>query len=190
MPNHKSLVQLEQTLPLIQQAPQNRGRVELIVCRPAVGERAVLSEGRLSLEHGLIGDCWKTRGYRKGPDNHANADMQLNLMNARAVAALEPDRARWPLAGDQFFVDFDLSKANVPAGTRLAIGTAIIEVTAEPHLGCLKFQERFGKDAVMFVNSVMGKQLNLRGVNAKVIQEGIVLAGDSISKLGQQQLTL
>ena len=190
MLRYRPLVELEQALAHITRAPAEAGRVELIVCRPQPGQRAVLAEARLSLVEGLVGDCWKTRGYRKRPDGSAHPEMQLNLMNARCIAALAPDRARWPQAGDQFFVDFDLGKVNLPPGTRLAIGNAVIEVTAEPHLGCLKFADRFGKDAVSFVNSDTGKALNLRGINARVIEGGTVRTGDAIRKLPSPQLSL
>jgi hypothetical protein len=190
MLRYRSLAELEPTLDQIRQAPADTGRVELIVCRPDVGQRAVLAEAQLSLTQGLVGDSWRPRGYRKTPDGMADPDMQVTLMNVRVIAALAPDRALWPPAGDQFFVDFDLSKANLPPGSRLAIGGAVLEVTAEPHLGCRKFADRFGKDAVLFVNSDIGKALNLRGVNARVIQEGLVRNGDSIRKLPSPQLSL
>lgn len=190
MLRYRPLAELEQALDHIRRSPTETGRVELIVCRPQPLQRSVLPEAQLSLLEGLIGDNWKARGYRKRPDGSAHPDMQLNLMNARCIAALAPDRTRWPLAGDQFFVDFDLSKANLPAGTRLAIGSAVIEVTAEPHLGCLKFADRFGKEAVQFVNSDAGKALNLRGVNARVVREGLVKTGDEILKLPSAQLAL
>lgn len=183
MTNHKLLTNMEQALPHILDSPATTGTIELIVCRPKTGERKILSDCELTIEEGLVGDNWKQRGYSRSPDRSANVEMQLNLMNARSIAAITDNREHWPLAGDQFFVDFDLSKNNLPAGTRLQIGEAVIEVTAEPHLGCLKFSERFGKDAVKFVNSDSGKQLNLRGINAKVIVAGRVRSGDPISKL-------
>jgi MOSC domain-containing protein YiiM len=155
----------------------------MIVCRPRTGERKILQNCQLNSSDGLLGDNWKQRGQWKAPDKPANVDMQLNLMNLRAITAIAADQAQWPLAGDQFYVDLDLSQQNLPAGTRLMIGTAVIEVTAEPHLGCRKFAERFGRDAVTFVNSNQGKRLNLRGINAKVISAGQVSVGDEIHKL-------
>ncbi|HVK98664.1 MAG TPA: hypothetical protein VM553_02585 [Dongiaceae bacterium] len=180
---HLPLQQLEAGLELIRQSPVDEGCVELIVCRPASGTRKVLPRCELSLELGLVGDNWKQRGYRKSPDGRAHPDMQLNLMNARAIALIARTPARWPMAGDQFYVNLDLGPANLPPGTRLAIGSAVIQITAEPHRGCVKFAERFGQDAVRFVNSDAGKALNLRGINAKVIQPGQVATGDVIRKL-------
>lgn len=180
---HKSLAELQSCLPLILQAPALAGRVGMIVCRPRTGERKILQNCQLNTSDGLLGDNWKQRGQWKAPDKPANVDMQLNLMNLRAITAIAADQAQWPLAGDQFYVDLDLSQQNLPAGTRLMIGSAVIEVTAEPHLGCRKFAERFGRDAVAFVNSDQGKQLNLRGINAKVISAGQVSVGDEIHKL-------
>lgn len=180
---HATLAQLEAQLEHITQSPTTQGTVELIVCRPDVGKRRELAQGELCPRQGLVGDNWLARGYAKGPGGNAHPDMQLNLMNARAITAIAQDRHHWKQAGDQFFVDLDLSAKNLPPGTRLQIGTAIIEVTAEPHLGCKKFLNRFGKDAVLFVNSDTGKSLNLRGINAKVVHGGIVQPGDRIEKL-------
>jgi hypothetical protein len=164
-------------------SPKDVGSIDLIVCRPVTGEREELTEAELDLVMGLLGDNWGTRGNPKKPGTPALPDTQLNLMNSRAIAAIAKEKSRWKLAGDQFFVDFDLSYSNVPPGTRLGLGEAIIEVTAEPHLGCAKFRNRYGQDAAAFVNSPMGKSLNLRGINAKVVTPGIVKLGASIQKI-------
>jgi MOSC domain-containing protein YiiM len=109
--------------------------------------------------------------------------MQINIMSARVIALVAMDRERWPLAGDQLFVDLDLSAHNLPPGTRLGIGEAVLEVTPLPHTGCAKFMARFGIDAVKFVNSPEGKELRLRGLNARVVQSGSIRAGDPVRKL-------
>lgn len=180
---HLTLAEMEAGLEVIRQAPKNVGVLKLISRRPNTEEREVLEEGELDPAHGLIGDNWKARGSRSTPDGSANPEMQLNMMNARVIELLAVSKDRWALAGDQLFVDFDLSEANIPPGTRLAIGSAIIEVTAPPHLGCKKFSARFGPDAMKFVNSDEGKQLHLRGVNAKVVQPAVIRTGDSVKKL-------
>ncbi|MDC9721376.1 MAG: MOSC domain-containing protein [Urechidicola sp.] len=180
---HLTTEQLESGLDFILQSPKDNGIIKLIVRRPKVGEREVLEIGELDLEVGLVGDCWKTRGSSRTTDGFGHPDMQLNLMNTRIIDLIAQDKERWKLAGDQFFVDLDLSEENIPPGTRLSIGTAIIERTEIPHLGCKKFIDRFGKDAMRFVNSDMGKSLNLRGINARVIKPGIVNRGDVIVKI-------
>jgi len=180
---HLTMDQLEAGLEHIQQSPKTEGTLEMVVRRPATGEREVLQVGTLDLHEGLVGDNWQTRGSSRTKDGSAHPDMQLNLMNARVIGLIAQSKERWQLAGDQLFVDFDLSEANVPAGTQLQIGTAVIEITAQPHNGCKKFVERFGRDAVIFVNSPQGKALHLRGVNAKVVQSGEVRPGDSIVRL-------
>jgi len=177
-----SLPVLEAGLIHIAAAPADRGVVELIVCRPKKNERAVLAQGELSVGAGLAGDDWAKRGSWASADGKAHPDMQLNLMNSRVIALIAETQDRWPLAGDQFYVDLDLSAANLPAGSCLVIGTAVIEVTAEPHLGCRKFSQRFGRDAMQFVNSMVGMALNLRGINARVIEPGVVKTGDAIFK--------
>jgi MOSC domain-containing protein YiiM len=109
--------------------------------------------------------------------------MQLNIINSRVAALVAQDKERWQLAGDQLYLDMDLSEANLPAGTRLSLGSAVIEVTPPPHLGCQKFVARFGREAMKFVNSPIGKELHLRGVNARVIQGGIIRVGDVARKI-------
>lgn len=180
---HLTLAEMEAGLETIRQSPKDAGALKLISRRPNTDEREVLTEAQLDPAHGLVGDNWKARGSSRTPDGSANPEMQLNVMNARVIELLAQDKSRWALAGDQLFVDFDLSETNAPPGTRLAIGSAVIEVTAPPHLGCKKFSARFGPDAMKFVNSPEGKQLHLRGVNAKVIQPGIIRTSDAIKKL-------
>lgn len=175
--------ELEAGLDEIRQSPKDEGVLELIVRRPLVDEREVLEEGELNLADGLVGDSWRTRGSSRTPDGSAHPDMQLNIMNARAIALLAQHKDRWPLAGDQLFIDMDLSVENLPAGTRLAIGSAIVEVTAQPHTGCKKFVARFGLDAMKFVNSDVGKYLHLRGINARVVQPGVIRVGNIIKKI-------
>ena len=179
----RPLAELEAGLERIRQSPAQAGVLELIVRRPRVAAREVLTEAMLDLAEGLVGDSWKARGSSSTPNRAANIQMQLTVMNARVIDLLACTREHWPLAGDQLFVDFDLSAGNAPPGTRLAIGAAVIEVTPEVHAGCAKFRARFGPDALKFVNSPLGKQLRLRGVNAKIVQPGVIRAGDRVQKL-------
>ena len=151
--------------------------------RPQVEAREVLEEGELHLAEGLVGDNWKTRGSSQTVDGSAHPDMQLNIMNARVIALLAPQKERWALAGDQLYMDLDLSAENVPPGTRLSLGEAVIEVTDQPHTGCKKFAARFGLDALKFISSPIGKQLQLRGINAKVIRSGAIRIGDTVKKV-------
>ncbi len=175
--------ELEAGLDAIRQSPKEVGSLELIVRRPKDDEREVLDEGRLDLDLGLVGDNWKTRGSKRTPDGSAHPDMQLNIMNARTIALLAQNKERWQLAGDQLFIDMDLSAENLPTGTRLAIGDAVVEVTAQPHTGCNKFSARFGTDAMRFVNSPIGKELRLRGLNARIVQAGKIRVGDIVKKI-------
>jgi hypothetical protein len=167
----------------IKVSPKDNGSIDLIVCRPVKGERQELLEAELDLVMGLLGDNWATRGNPRKRGTPALADTQLTLMNSRAIAAIAKEKNRWKLAGDQFFVDFDLSYSNVPPGTRLVLGEAMIEVTSEPHLGCAKFRRHYGQGATAFVNSPLGKSLNLRGINAKVVVPGLVWQGAAIHKI-------
>jgi MOSC domain-containing protein YiiM len=177
------LTRLEQCLDHIRGAPADGGTVELIARRPAEDEREVLTEARLDTNEGLEGDTWNVRGSSRTPDGSPNPDSQLTLMNARAAAAIAGERKRWALAGDQLYVDLDLSLTNLPPGSRVQIGSAVIEFSETPHTGCAKFSARFGVDALKFVNSPVGRELRLRGANCRVVIAGTVRPGDAIRKL-------
>jgi hypothetical protein len=185
---HLTMMELEAGLEKIRQSPKDDGILKLIVRRPQENVREVLQTGELDLMEGLVGDTWKTRGSSRTGDGSSHPDMQLNIMNSRVAALVARDADRWQLAGDQLYLDLDLSNENLSPGTRLAIGSAVIEVTAQPHNGCQKFIERFGLNAMKFVNSPLGKQLHLRGINAKVVQAGIIRTNDSVNKIAQLKL--
>ncbi len=180
---HLTMEELETGLDNIRQSPKDEGVLELIVRRPQVNAREVLEEGELSLVEGLVGDCWSTRGSSRTSDGSAHREMQLNIMNSRVSALVAQAKDRWALAGDQLYIDMDLSAENLPAGTRLALGSAVIEISALPHTGCKKFVSRFGLDAMKFVNSALGQQLHLRGVNAKVLRGGVIRVGGIVRKV-------
>jgi len=181
--HYVALPELEAGLDLIRQSPKDAGVLELIVRRPQIETREVLDEGQLDLVDGLVGDTWRARGSSRTADGAAHPDTQLTIMNARILALVAQEKERWPLAGDQLVFDLDLSADNLAPGIRLAVGTAVIVVTAQPHTGCKKFMARFGKDALQFVSSPLGKQLNLRGIYTKVVQPGVIRVGDVVKKL-------
>lgn len=163
----------------VRAAPADQGRVELIVRRPADGARDILDEARLDPGSGLVGDRWVT--------HHGHEPIylaaELTVISTRVLAAIEPDRDRWPLAGDQLYVDLDLSAENLPAGSRLSVGTAVIEVSETPHTGCAKFSSRFGSDALRWINSPTGRAHRMRGLNAWIVRGGTVKPGDTIRKV-------
>ena len=175
---HLTHEELEAGLDAIRQAPHDEGVLELIVRRPVVGEREVLEVAELRVDEGLWGDGWRRRG--------ADPAAQVTVMGSRTIALIAQDRSRWPLAGDQLFVDLNLGVENVPPGTRLEIGGAVIEVSPEPHTGCRKFVQRFGVDAMKFVNSAVGRRLNLRGINTRVIRGGTIRRGDRVRRTSGQ----
>jgi MOSC domain-containing protein YiiM len=180
---HRDAETLEAGLAEIARSPTREGTVELIVRRPAEDEREVLDEGVLDLTEGLVGDDWLARGRRLNPHGSAHPGTQVTLMNARVIALLAGEREHWPAAGDQLYVDLDLGPENLPPGTQLAVGSAVLEVTDLPHTGCAKFTARFGSAATRFVNSPAGRALRLRGLNTRVVEPGTVRHGDPIRKL-------
>ena len=180
---HRSREQLGQGLDAIRSAPADAGVVRLIVRRPAVDEREVVQEAVLDVDEGLLGDTWRARGSGSTGDGAADPQAQVTVVNARAAEAIAGEVERWPLAGDQLYIDLDISEQNLPPGTRLSLGEAEIEMSAKPHTGCAKFSARFGKDALRFVGSPEGRSLRLRGANASVVRGGTVRVGDPVLKL-------
>ena len=174
--------ELLEGLDAVRSAPRDLGVVRLIVRRPGEDRRELIDEGVLDVAEGLLGDTWRARGNRHTHDGTADPQAQITLVNARAAALVAGEPERWALAGDQLYVDLDLSRSNLPPGTRLRIGTAELEVSRKPHTGCAKFSERFGSDALRFVSTPEGQRLRLRGANARVVRSGTVRLGDQILK--------
>lgn len=182
---HLTREELESGLDLILRSPKVDGVLKMIVRRPAKDEREVIQEGRLVAGCGLDGDVWGAGDAATQPADPERTENEITLMNSRVIALVAQEEDRWKLAGDQFFVDLDLSESSVPPGTRLALGAAVVEVTEMPHLGCRKFKQRFGVAALDFVNSPLGKELHLRGINARILTAGVVRTGDEVRNLGR-----
>ncbi len=183
---HRTTAELEAAVDDVRASPTDRGELALVVRRPAEGEREVLDEARLTFAQGVEGDTWDVRGSRRTEDGSSHPDMQLNVMNVRFARFVAGRDDRVPLAGDQLYVDLDLSEATCPPGRQLAIGDpdaggAVIEVTDQPHTGCAKFVQRFGLDAQRFTATDVGRELKLRGVNARVVVEGTIRPGDPVT---------
>jgi hypothetical protein len=172
---HLTTEEIEKNIDRVIASPMDDGVLELIVRRPREGEREVLDAGELDAEKGLTGDVWAT--------DDGNLETQIAIMNSRFVDLIAQDKERWKIAGDQLYIDMNLTDENLPAGTRLAIGSAVIEVTPEPHTGCRLFVERFGRDAMIYTNSPTGKKYHLRGIYAKVVRSGTIRRGDSVRKI-------
>jgi hypothetical protein len=182
---HRTTAELLAGLDTVEGSPRDIGSLELIVLRPEPGAREVPDVAEVSVDVGLVGDSWRSRGSRHTEDGSAEPDRQLTIANARALALFADDREHWPLAGDQLYVDLDLSDENLPAGARLAIGDAVVEITAAPHTGCAKFADRFGMDVARFVNGPDGRRLRLRGINARVVTPGTIRRGDEVRTLSR-----
>jgi MOSC domain-containing protein YiiM len=183
MARHLSLEELQEGLSEILRSPQDRGVLRAIVIRPEVDARVALPQCQLSPDGGVHGDNWAKGCWMSLPDGRPHPDVQVTIMNARAIALIAQEEARWPLAGDNLFVDLDLSTDNLPPGTRLWVGSALLEITAVPHKGCRKFADRYGVDATRFVNSRDGVHLHLRGIYARIVERGAVTVGDAVARL-------
>lgn len=180
---HRALAELEAGMDDIRRAPADVGTLELITARPTPATRQVLDEARLDVAEGLVGDSWSRRPSRTTADGGPDPLKQLNVMSSRVIAHIAGERHNWAGAGDQLYVDLDLSHGNLPPGTRLEIGEAVIEITEPPHTGCAKFRHRYGVDAVRFVNSTEGKARRMRGLCARVVVPGTIHQGDPVVKL-------
>jgi hypothetical protein len=178
----RPLAELDAGLEDIRRSPIDDGSVRLITRRPAVDQREAVETGQLDTTDGLVGDTWRARGSSRRPDGSANPESQVTIMNARLATLLAGSPEAASIAGDQLYVDLDLSVTNLPAGTRLAIGEAVLEVSAAPHTGCAKFSGRFGVAALRFVSTPEGRELRLRGMNTRVVRGGAIRTGDRISK--------
>jgi hypothetical protein len=178
----RSFAELEAGLAEIRRSPADDGTLRLIARRPAVEQRELLDVAQLDIEEGLVGDGWRARGSKRTADGSADPETQVTLMNARVADLLAGSPDGWAAAGDQLYVDLDLAESNLAAGTRLAIGEAVLEVSATPHTGCAKFSGRFGLDALRFVSTPEGRELRLRGMNTRVVQSGAIRLGDPVRK--------
>lgn len=183
MISHLTFEELSSGLTEIRQSPADKGVLKAIVIRPSENERTSLAECEISPELGVHGDNWAAGCWMSLPDGRPHPDVQVAIMNTRAIALIAQSESRWPLAGDNLYVDLDLSDENLQAGQQLSLGEAVLEITEIAHNGCKKFVQRFGPDAVRFVNSDLGKQLHLRGIYAKIVQAGVIRVGDVIEKL-------
>ena len=167
--------ELEAGLSHVLESPQDGGSLEAIFVRPAVDTRESPETATLSPAGGVHGDKWASSG--------ADPRAQVTLMNARILNLVAGSRDRWALGGDQLIVDLDLSQENLPAGQRLAIDDAVLEVSDLPHTGCRKFSQRYGTTAARYINAPARANLNLRGVNAIVVKAGTVRRGSEVRKV-------
>ncbi len=180
---HLNTEQLEAGLDHIRSSPADSGRLLMIVRRPDIDQREVLADGALDVDVGLVGDTWMDRGSASTPDGSSNPEAQITIINSRALDLMARSEDRWQLSGDQLVVDMDITMENLPAGTQLSIGSAVIEISEKPHTGCVKFADRFGNDALRFVSTPLGRDMRLRGVNTRVVQSGTIRTGDTVAKV-------
>jgi hypothetical protein len=172
-----SLAHLERALRELAPAPADEGRISLIVRRVAGGRREIMDRIAVSADAGVPGDAWSRRGQR-------DPEMQIAVMQT-SVAGLIANGQPLTLFGDNLVMDLDLSAANLPAGTRLRVGSALLQVTPFPHNGCKKFHARFGPDALRFVSMKELRHRNLRGIYMRVVEPGDVRPGDAVEVLAR-----
>lgn len=176
----KTVADLQTAMPHILEAPTDAGRLDLIVARPSEGARSTPDRVLLSYDGGVAGDHWAKGCWKSTEDGAPHPDVQICIMMSRVIGAIAGPVDRWAPAGDNLFIDMNLTPDNTPPGTRLALGSAELEITEEPHNGCQSFIDRYGRDACLFVNTGVGKQNRFRGIYARVIKDGEVAVGDTV----------
>ncbi len=183
MGRHKTMEELRAGLPDILASPADGGEVKAVVIRPASGQRTEVPSCEVSLAGGMHGDHWAKGCWKTTADGRPHPDVQICMMNSRCIDLVAGERSNWAQAGDNLFVDMDFSPENLPPGQRLAVGSAVLEITDTPHKGCQAFIDRYGRDACVFVNVGDGAKYNLRGIYARVVDAGTISVGDRMRKL-------
>jgi MOSC domain-containing protein YiiM len=174
---HLLLARLEAGLGALPAPPRDSGRVMLVVRRRPDRMRETLGRVELQPEDGVPGDAWGRR-------EHRDPEAALTVMQVD-VAELIANGQPLTVFGDNLFLDLDLSAQNLPTGSRLRVGRALLEVTAKPHNGCHKFAARFGHDALRLVSRPERRQRNLRGIYMRVVEAGEVAVGDPVEVLSR-----
>jgi MOSC domain-containing protein YiiM len=180
---HLSNKEIEAGLSHVLASPKDQGELKAIVVRPEVNQRERLAAARLSPEGGVEGDRWATSTTLRRADGSPDPRTQVSLMNARILQLIANADDRMALAGDNLIVDLDLSEGNLSVGQKLAIGEVTLQITDVPHTGCDKFADRFGTDAVRYVNAPATKPLHLRGLYAQVLTAGTLRVGQVVRKV-------
>ena len=183
MIEHPSLDILEAGLEHIRNSPTDNGLLHMIVVRPEKKQRSTPEHCLLSSKGGAEGDHWAKGCWKSLPDGSPDPDVQITIMNSRCLELISSSPSQWPLAGDNLIADLDLGVHNLKPGQKLSVGTTILEITAVPHTGCDNFKVRFGLDSLKFVSTKAGKELRLRGIYARIIQDGEIRIGDRLKKV-------
>ncbi len=183
MARHLDKQELAAGLPEILKSPKDRGPIESITVRPASEQRRTVNSVAISLAGGVEGDHWAQGCWKSTDAGKPHPDVQICMMNSRCIDLIAGDKDNWAPAGDNLFIDMDLTPENLPPGTRIAMGTAILEITDTAHKGCAKFIERYGRDACVFVNVGDGDRYKLRGIYGRVVQDGVLSVGDLATKV-------
>ena len=183
MPKHLSLEELSAGLPETLASPKDRGIVKGIVVRPEKKQRREVETAEVSFAGGMHGDHWAKGCWKSTEDGRPHPDVQICIMNARCIGLIAQERSNWAPAGEILFIDMDLSPSNLPPSTRIKLGSAVLEITDTPHNGCALFIGRYGRDACTFVNTGEGKRLRLRGIYGRVVEDGRISVGDTVTKL-------
>ena len=178
-----SLDHLKTFMPHILDAPKDDVALDLVVVRPDRDIRELPKRARVTAKDGVVGDHWITGSGLRNDDGTGLVDAQICMMMSRVIEAIASSQENWPPAGDNLFLDMDLTPSNMPPGTRFSIGTAEFVVTPQPHNGCQKFIDRYGRDACLFVNTGEGRNLRLRGIYSRVTRDGEISPGDRLRKI-------
>ncbi|MEF3048329.1 MOSC domain-containing protein [Pseudotabrizicola sp. L79] len=178
-----TMAELMAALPQVLAAPKTDARIDGLCFRPAFNQRQFPDSLTLTRDQGVPGERWLTAPWMKLPDGSPDPRIQVSILPLRVMDLVWRDREGQPHPGDTIVADLDMSEANLPAGTLLQAGTAVVRVSDAFNDACVKWKVRYGKDAKDWVKAPGHPPLRLRGVLCSVEQDGIVRLGDRLRKL-------
>lgn len=181
--------ELAAALPYVCAAPKTATTIDSLCFRPARNQREFPAELQLSRAEGIRGERWLTEPWLRLPDGSPDPNIQVSILPLRVLNLVWTDRENTPHPGDTIIADLDTSLTNLPPGSLLQAGTAILRVSDEFNEGCVKWKVRYGQAAKDWITAPGHPQLRLRGVLCAVEQDGFIRAGDALTKLDRFSTT-